>query len=241
MNGAKALVIGASRGIGRAVALELAARGCKVLLHYNRSEIEAKQLAEELASSGIEPKVFQFDVADATSCELALASELSDRPLDVLVYCAGTVQYAPIVRMRVSDYERTIATNLTGFFNVTRPTVRGMMRQRSGSIVAIGSVVGRSGLDCAGPYCATKAGLVGAVRSLAKELGPFGIRANVVAPGWIVTDMTRNRSFDSVATRVPLGRPGNVDEVAKVVSFLCSRDASYVTGGVVDVSGGLDM
>lgn len=235
------LVTGGARGIGAAVSRELAAAGYQVLINYRTSEAAARALQDEIRGRDGAAELLPFDVADAGACDAVLAARLRDVQLDAFVACAGVLRHDQWARTSPSNWASVIATNLNGFFNVGKHAVRRMIPARGGAVVALGSVVGRAGVEGAAAYCASKSGLIGAVRALAREVGPLGIRANVVAPGWIETDMTRGQSFEAVRGRVPLGRIGTAEEVAKVVAFLCSDAASYVTGSVLDVSGGLDM
>jgi 3-oxoacyl-[acyl-carrier protein] reductase len=219
----------------------LAEAGFDICAHYHRNDAAAASLEAELRAKDQRVELLSFDVRDAAACEQALKPLVRSRPPAVLVHAAGIDREASLARMASAEWQDVLQTNLTGFFNVLQPVLRGMVTGRRGSIVAIGSVVGRAGLEGHGAYCASKAGLVGAVRSLAREMGPFGIRANVVAPGWITTDMTAGRPVEKVLPRIPLGRAGAPEEVARAVRFFCSEDASYVTGAVLDVSGGLDL
>jgi 3-oxoacyl-[acyl-carrier protein] reductase len=236
-----ALVTGGSRGIGRAVALALAARGYEVWINSRAASESAASVREEIRARDGRAELLPFDVSDPAAAEQALRGAFAERPLAAVVHCAGVIRHALVARMPAGEWNAVLQTNLSGFFNVVQPVVRGMITRRRGAIVALGSVIARGGLEGNAAYCASKSGLLGAARSLAKELGPFGIRVNVVAPGWIETEMTRGRPLDKVLPRIPLGRAGRPEEVAAAVGFLCSDEAAYVTGAVLDVSGGLDM
>lgn len=231
------LVTGGSRGIGAAVCRELARLGFEVWIGYRASEAAAAEVRAQIEQAGGRASLVALDVGDAEGC----ARRLGELAIDSVVCAAGVGDTQLMARAQPAHWSHVIQTNLVGFFNVVRPLVKSMIRARTGSVVAIGSVVGRAGLEGAAAYCASKSGLVGAVRALARELGPFGVRANLVAPGWIDSDMTRGRSAEAVVPRIPLGRIGRTDEVARAVAFLCSDAASYITGAVLDVSGGLDM
>lgn len=236
-----ALVTGASRGIGRATALRLARAGYEVWINYFRSEADARALFDEIAALDGKAKLVPFDVASVEACREALSPLLEQQTPSVVVHNAGLVEHGLFARAPADHWQSLLQTNLASFFHVVQPVLRGMMREHRGAIVALGSVVARSGLEGNAAYAASKAGLTGAVRSLARELGAFNIRVNVVAPGFIATDMTREAKTSTVLPRIPLRRIGKPEEVAEVVSFLCSPAASYVTGAVLDVSGGLDM
>lgn len=236
-----ALVTGGSRGIGAATCRLLAADGYEVWIGCHKARDRAEELADSLRASDHNASVVQFDVGDPDACRRALEDRISERPVSAVVHCAGTVEYQLLARARPDMWQRMLQTHLGGFFAVTRPLLRGMIQQRKGSVVAIGSVAGRAGLPGATAYAAAKSGLQGAVRSLAREVGSAGVRANLIVPGLIDTDMTAGTPTDKVLPRIPLGRTGRPEEVAAAIAFLCSDAASYITGAVIDVSGGLDM
>lgn len=238
LEGQLALVTGASRGIGRAIAMRLAREGAKVV-GTATSESGAAAIGEALASSGGEGKV--LDVRDAAAVE-ALVKELG--PVAILVNNAGVTRDQLILRMKDEDWQTVIETDLSSVFRCSRAVLRGMMKARYGRIVSIGSVVGSMGNLGQGNYAAAKAGLIGLSKSLAAEVGTRGITVNVVAPGFIDTDMTRDLNEDTRKallnlTQIP--RFGSVDDVAAAVAYLVSPEAGYVTGHTLHVNGGMHM
>jgi 3-oxoacyl-[acyl-carrier protein] reductase len=236
LEGKTALVTGASRGIGRAIALELAQAGASVVVSYRTGTEEAESLAGEIGGRAI-----QADVSDSESAS-ALVDESGD--LDILVNNAGVTRDGLLVRMSDDDWRTVLDTNLASCFYTCRAVTRGMMRKRAGSIVNISSIVGLRGNWGQTNYAASKAGLVGLARSLARELAPRGVTANVVAPGPVATDMTDalpEARQAELAAAVPLGRFATVDEVAAAVRFLSSPEAAAITGAVLPVDGGLGM
>jgi 3-oxoacyl-[acyl-carrier protein] reductase len=242
LEGRTALVTGASQGIGEAIARLLAARGARVVLAARNAERLAA-LAGEIAAAGGEALPWTLDVSrpEAVARRLeALPEEWS--AIDVLVNNAGVTADSLLARMSLEQWQQVLATNLTGAFAVTRALVRGMMRRRGGRIIAVSSVVGLMGNVGQANYAASKAGLVGFSKSLARELGGRNITVNVVAPGYVETAMTAElpeaARRDLTAT-IALKRLGSVDDVAAAVLYLASDEASYVTGQVINVSGGL--
>jgi 3-oxoacyl-[acyl-carrier protein] reductase len=236
LEGKNALVTGASRGIGRAVAVELARAGASVVVSYRTGADEAVALAEELGGRAV-----QADVSDPESAR-ALVEEAGD--LDILVNNAGVTRDGLLVRMSDEDWRTVLDTNLGSCFHTCRAAVRGMMRKRAGSIVNISSIVGLHGNWGQTNYAASKAGIVGFTKSLAKELGSRNVRANVVAPGYVktqLTDVLPEEATKLMLDSTPLGRLGDPEDVAGAVRFLCSEEASFVTGEVLLVDGGLGM
>jgi 3-oxoacyl-[acyl-carrier protein] reductase len=236
LSGRTALVTGASRGIGRAIATELARAGASVVLSYRTGEAEAKELAAEIGGRAV-----QADVSDPASAA-ALVEEAGD--LDILVNNAGVTRDGLLVRMSDEDWETVIDTNLASCFYTCRAAARGMMRRRSGSIVNISSIVGLHGNWGQTNYAASKAGIIGFTKALARELGSRNIRANVVVPGYVksrLTDVLPEPATQAMLENTPLGRLGDPEDVAGAVRFLCSDEASFVTGAVLLVDGGLGM
>jgi 3-oxoacyl-[acyl-carrier protein] reductase len=240
-----ALVTGASRGIGAAIAETLAVQGFDVDVGYGSDADGAARTVAAVAALGRRAVALQADVSDETeAAELVDAAETELGSLDAVILNAGITRDGLFVRMSAEDWRAVIDTNLTGAFYVSRAAVRGMLRRRSGSIVALSSIVGLTGNAGQANYAAAKAGLIGMVKSLAKEVGGRGIRVNSVAPGYITTDMTAELSDeqrDQILANTPLGRLGTPADVADAVAFLCSDAAAFMTGSVIRVDGGLGI
>jgi 3-oxoacyl-[acyl-carrier protein] reductase len=236
----KALITGGSGGIGGAIAERLAADGMQVWIHYRNNPDAAQQVADRITANGGTASITGFDVTDSTQCQQALDALLaSEETIDVLVHNAGITADAPFPGMEEQQWRDVIDTSLHGFFHVTRPLIMPMIRQRWGRIVSISSIAALHGNRGQTNYAAAKAGLIGATRSLAKEVASRGICANVVAPGFVDTGMIRDIPTEVIKEVVPMKRPGSPAEIAAVVAFLCSEDASYLTGEVINVSGGI--
>jgi 3-oxoacyl-[acyl-carrier protein] reductase len=237
-----ALVTGAGRGIGRAVALELAEAGADIVF-TNRTPALADAVRGEIEAKGRRCLSFQADVADPAQVEAMVAQSLETFPtLDILVNNAGITRDNLLMRMKAEEWSEVMRVNLDGMFHVTRAVIKTMIRQRRGRIINITSVVGFTGNAGQVNYSSAKAAALGFTKSIAKELGSRNITCNAVAPGFIDTDMTRELTEaqkKAILDQIPLGRIGSAEEIAKVVRFLASDDASYINGDVIHVNGGM--
>jgi 3-oxoacyl-[acyl-carrier protein] reductase len=244
--GKVALVTGASRGIGRAIAVALAKRGASVALNYAGNEAAAQEALRLVTEAGApKAKLYRFDVADPAACNAAVESVIADLGgLNVLVNNAGIAVDTLVMRIKDEDWNRQLAVNLTGAFNLSRAVARPMMKAKGGSIVNLTSVVGEMGNAGQAAYAATKAGLIGLTKSIAKELASRNVRVNAVAPGFIDTDMTQalpEAAKAKMSEAIPLARLGTAEDVANAVAWLASDQASYVTGEILRVNGGMYM
>ena len=245
VDGRIALVTGASRGIGRAVALALAAEGADVAVNYAGSEKAAQEVAEAIRAMGRRALVVQADVSDAEAVQKMVAAVTSEfGRIDILVNNAGITRDGLLMRMKDEDWEAVLKTNLTGVYNCTKAVTKGMMKQRYGRIINMTSVVGVTGNAGQANYAAAKAGVIGLTKSTAKELGSRAITANAIAPGFIESDMTAGlpeKNKQEMAAAIPLGKFGQPADVAQAVVFLASDWASYITGQTLHVDGGMVM
>ena len=244
LDGRVALVTGGSRGIGRAIAVELARAGAQVVFTYVSNPEAAAETEKAIAEAGGRGRAQRCDVADHEALEALVAQVLQEHGrLDIAVNNAGIARDQLILRMKPEDFDAVIATNLRGAWSVCRAAVKPMVKQRWGRIINLSSVVAQMGNAGQSNYAASKGGVEALTRSLAREVGSRSITVNAVAPGFIDTDMTRDlpdAAKKALAERIPLGRLGSAEDVAGVVRFLCSDAAGYVTGQVIHVNGGLD-
>lgn len=234
-----ALVTGGSRGIGRAIALGLAEDGYDIWLNYRSDHEAARQTAQDIEALGRHCSLLCFDVADKLAVDDQLSDILKESVPLVLVNNAGHTHDALFGLMSDVDWSSVLDVHLNGFFYVTRKVVPHMIHARTGRIISIVSVAGQAGNPGQVNYSAAKAGIIGATKALARELGRRGILVNAVAPGFIITDMTMDLQINDIIKNIPLNRIGTVDDVAGCVRFLCSNWASYITGQVLAVNGGL--
>ncbi len=234
-----ALVTGASRGIGKACAIELARAGYDIAITYAGNDEAANQTIEELKALKVKAKSYKFNIADKEACSNAAEEILKDfGHLDVLVNNAGITRDGLFMRMSAENWEAVINTNLNSAYYMTSQIIKTMIKQRSGCIINMSSIVGKMGNAGQANYSAAKAGLIGFTKSLAKELGSRNIRVNAIAPGFIQTDMTKDLDTEKIVEHIPLKRLGVPADIAKTVKFL-AEDAPYITGQVIGVDGGL--
>jgi 3-oxoacyl-[acyl-carrier protein] reductase len=245
LTGKVALVTGGSRGIGRAIALELARQGCKVAVNYHTNAALAEEVVAAISGAGGEARAFCADVSRAEDAQkLVDATVEAWGTLDILVNNAGIARDTMLLRMSEEDWDAVLDTNLKGAFHCAKAAQRLFLRKKSGRMINIGSVVGLSGNAGQANYAAAKAGLVGFTKALAKEFGSRNITVNLVAPGFIQTDMTARLTpeiIDKALSHIPLGRLGSAEDVAAAVAFLASDAAAYITGQVLCVDGGMAM
>ena len=235
-----AIVTGGARGIGRAIAVELARAGYYLVINYRANDQAAEEALAMIRAAGSDGEKAKFDVREAAEVEAALQDIFSRfKTIDVLVNNAGITADGLFIMMPEEDWNSVIETTLKGFYNMTKPVLKKMVRNKRGSVVSISSVAGLVANRGQANYSAAKAGLLAASRSIAAEVARLGVRMNVVAPGLIETEMIKDAPIERIKEIIPMNRIGKPEEVARVVRFLCSDDASYITGQVIGVNGGM--
>lgn len=238
-----AVVTGASRGIGRAIALELGRRGNFVVVNYNGSAEKAEAVKQEIEAAGGEACAMQCDVSDYGACEAFIKNIIKEyKRIDILVNNAGVTRDGLLMQMKEEDFDTVVDTNLKGAFHTIRFAARQMLKQRSGRIINMSSVVGIAGNAGQANYASSKAGVIGLTKAVARELASRGITVNAIAPGFIETEMTEVLSDavkEASVAQIPLGRFGKPEDIAKTAAFLASDDAGYITGQVIQVDGGM--
>jgi 3-oxoacyl-[acyl-carrier protein] reductase len=245
LEGKVALVTGASRGIGRAIALTLAKNGADIAINFAGNVTAAEGVASEIKAMGRKAILVQGSVTDTATCQEMVNKVISELgKIDILVNNAGITRDGLLMRMSSEDWDAVLTTNLKGVFNCTKAVIKPMMKQRSGRIVNMASVVGETGNAGQANYAAAKAGVIGFTKTMAKEIASRGITVNAVAPGFIATDMTKvlpDKVKEAMETGIPLGRAGEPQDVANAVLFFVSDNAAYITGQVLNVDGGMVM
>ena len=243
MEGKVAVVTGASRGIGKAIAVKFASKGATVVINYNGSRERAEEVKNEVESAGGKAVIIQCNVADFDACKEFIETVIKEQGrIDILVNNAGITKDGLLMKMSEEDFDKVLDTNLKGTFHTIRAALRQMIRQRSGRIINMASVVGVSGNAGQANYAASKAGVIGLTKTAAREVASRGITVNAVAPGFIETDMTAKFVEDKAAlNKIPLKRMGKAEEVANLVFFLASPMSDYITGEVIRCDGGMAM
>lgn len=245
LEGKIALVTGASKGIGRAIALTLAKYGAYVIVNYNGSKEKAEEVVALIKENGQNAISYQCNVSDYNACKTMIdVVEQEVGPIDILVNNAGITKDNLMLKMSEEEFDVVIDTNLKGTFNCIKHLSKGMLKRRAGRIINISSVVGVIGNAGQANYCASKAGVIGMTKSLAREFGSRGITVNAIAPGFIETEMTdvlKDSVKEQIIAQVPLKRMGNVADIAETAAFLASDNSGYITGQVIGVDGGMGM
>tara|TARA_B100000674_G_scaffold78719_1_gene54692 strand:+ start:56 stop:805 length:750 start_codon:yes stop_codon:yes gene_type:complete len=243
LSGKVALVTGASRGIGKSIALSLGALGAEVIVNYSASEASAEEVAKSINNQGGSSYKLKFDVSDEESVNEGINQIIKDSgKIDILINNAGITRDGLLMRMKTSQWDEVLNTNLKGVFLCTKNVSKFMIKQRSGKIINITSIVGLIGNPGQANYAASKAGVIGFTKTCAKEFSSRGIKVNAIAPGFIETEMTENLKTDELLKMIPLGKLGTADQIASLVNFLVSSDASeYITGQTISIDGGMNM
>lgn len=245
LKGKTAVVTGASRGIGRAIAVKLAKLGANVVVNYRNSEDAVREVVKEIEDLGVKVLAIQCDISSYSDVENMMKKSVEEfGSLDILVNNAGITKDGLLMRMKEADFDSVIDINLKGAFNCTKHVSAIMLKQRSGRVINISSVSGLTGNAGQVNYSSAKAGIIGMTKAVAREFGGRGVTCNAVAPGYVQTDMTRGlteKVKDTIMSTIPLRRLGTPEDVANVVAFLASEEASYITGQVINVDGGMVM
>ena len=239
----KILISGASRGIGKAIAISLGGLGAEVIVNYSASDASAEEVAKLIKEKGGNSYKLKFDVSDEESVNTAINQIIRDSgKIDILINNAGITRDGLLMRMKASQWDEVLNTNLKGVFLCTKNVSKFMIKQRSGKIINITSIVGLIGNPGQANYSASKAGVIGFTKTCAKEFASRGIKVNAIAPGFIETEMTENLNTDDLLKMIPLGKLGSADQIASLVNFLVSSDASeYITGQTISIDGGMNM
>jgi len=243
LSGKVALVTGASRGIGKAIAISLGKLGAEVIVNYSASDASAEEVVKSINEKGGSSYKLKFDVSDEESVNTAVNQIIRDSgKIDILINNAGITRDGLLMRMKASQWDEVLNTNLKGVFLCTKNVSKFMIKQRSGKIINITSIVGLIGNPGQANYSASKAGVIGFTKTCAKEFASRGIKVNAIAPGFIETEMTENLNMDDLLKMIPLGKLGSADQIASLVNFLVSSDASeYITGQTISIDGGMNM